>query len=97
MADLLPIMDVAHNMILSKRGDISIVFKVALPEIFTLSDANYETMHQSFIKAIKILPKGTIFHKQDFLSALPINRVFPKGIKIFFPEAVIYILMSGLI
>ncbi len=66
LQEIIPIMDVEHDCILSKQGDISIVFKVLLPEIFTLSDENYESLHQSLIKAIKVLPKETVFHKQDW-------------------------------
>jgi hypothetical protein len=36
--DLIPIMDVEHDCILSKQGDITVVFQADLPEIFTLSD-----------------------------------------------------------
>ncbi|WP_347052274.1 TraG family conjugative transposon ATPase [Flavobacterium olei] len=64
--DVLPIMDVQHDCILSKSGDITVVFKADLPEIFTLSDQEYEAFHQSWIKAVKILPKFTVFHKQDW-------------------------------
>jgi conjugation system TraG family ATPase len=64
--DVLPIMDVQHDCILSKQGDITVVFKADLPEIFTLSDQEYETFHQSWIKAIKILPKFCVLHKQDW-------------------------------
>lgn len=64
--DVLPIMEVQHDCILSKHGDITVVFKADLPEIFTMSDQEYEAFHQSWIKAIKILPKFTVFHKQDW-------------------------------
>jgi conjugation system TraG family ATPase len=64
--DILPIMDVEHDCILSKQGDITIVFKAELPEIFTMSDQEYESFHQSWIKAIKVLPKFCVFHKQDW-------------------------------
>ncbi|MBZ4033838.1 TraG family conjugative transposon ATPase [Flavobacterium sp. 17A] len=64
--DVLPIMDVQHDCILSKQGDLTVVFKADLPEIFTMSDQEYEAFHQSWIKAIKILPKFTVFHKQDW-------------------------------
>ena len=66
MMDLLPIMDVEHDLILSKQGDITIGYEVTLPEIFTLSNDDYETFHQTWIKAIKVLPKQTVFHKQDW-------------------------------
>lgn len=64
--DILPIMDVEHDCIMSKSGDVTIVYKAELPEIFTLSDQEYEAFHQAWIKAIKLLPKYTVFHKQDW-------------------------------
>ena len=66
MEDFLPIMAVEHDCILSKQGDVTVVFKAELPEIFTLSDQEYEAFHQSWIKAIKVLPKFCVFHKQDW-------------------------------
>lgn len=66
MENVLPIMDVEHDCIISKFGDITIVFKCELPEIFTLSDQEYEAFHQSWIKAVKVLPKFCVFHKQDW-------------------------------
>ncbi|MBV4358795.1 TraG family conjugative transposon ATPase [Pinibacter aurantiacus] len=66
LQDILPIMDVENDCILSKQGDICITFKLLLPEIFTLSGENYEALHQAFIKAIKVLPAGSVLHKQDW-------------------------------
>jgi len=66
MDEILPIMDVQHDCILSKQGDITVVFEVALPELFTLSDQEYEAFHQNWVKAVKILPKFTVMHKQDW-------------------------------
>ncbi len=70
MEEILPIMAVEHDCILSKSGDITVAFRVELPEIFTLSAGEYEVLHQAFIKAIKTLPPGSVFHKQDWF----INR-----------------------
>ena len=64
--DILPIMDVEHDCILSKQGDVTVVYKAELPEIFTLSDQEYEAFNQAWLKAIKLLPKFTVFHKQDW-------------------------------
>ncbi|WP_163397481.1 TraG family conjugative transposon ATPase [Flavobacterium fluviatile] len=66
MEEQLPVMVVEHDCILSKQGDVTIVFKAELPEIFTLSDQEYEAFHQSWIKALKVLPKFCVFHKQDW-------------------------------
>lgn len=66
MEEILPIMAVEHDCIVSKQGDVTVVFKAELPEIFTLSDQEYEAFHQSWIKAVKLLPKHSVFHKQDW-------------------------------
>ena len=66
LEDILPIMDVENDCILSKLGDLTVVFKAELPEIFTLSDQEYEAFHQTWVKAIKVLPVFTVFHKQDW-------------------------------
>ncbi len=76
--DILPIMDVEHDCILSKQGDITVVFKVELPEIFTLSDQEYEAFHQAWIKAIKLLPKHSVFHKQDWFINAKYEADFTK-------------------
>jgi conjugation system TraG family ATPase len=63
---ILPIYKVENNCILSAQGDITIAYEVTLPEIFTLSDRDYEAYHQTWVKAIKVLPQHSIFHKQDW-------------------------------
>jgi conjugation system TraG family ATPase len=66
--NIFPLFGVEHDSILSKQGDITIAYEVTLPELFTLSDHEYEALHQTLIKAIRILPKHTIFHKQDWFT-----------------------------
>jgi len=63
---ILPVGSVEHGCILSRQGDITVGFKVTLPEIFTLSDREYEAYHQAWVKAIKLLPEACVFHKQDW-------------------------------
>lgn len=65
---IMPISTVEHDVIGSAQGDITIAYEATLPEIFTLSDRDYEAYHQSLIKAIKLLPTGSIFHKQDWFT-----------------------------
>ncbi|MFV8347573.1 TraG family conjugative transposon ATPase [Flavobacterium sp. ZB4P13] len=76
--DILPIMDVEHDCILSKQGDVTVVFKAELPEIFTLSDEEYEAFHQAWLKAIKLLPKFSVFHKQDWFIDSTFQADFTK-------------------
>lgn len=77
--DLLPIYKIEHNCILSRQGDITVGFKVSLPEIFTLSDRDYESYHQSWVKAIKLLPQHSVFHKQDWFCAGIYKSDFGNG------------------
>ncbi|HEK19755.1 MAG TPA: TraG family conjugative transposon ATPase [Bacteroidetes bacterium] len=65
---IMPISTVEHNSIISAQGDITIAYEAILPEIFTLSDRDYEAYHQTLIKAIKLLPVNSIFHKQDWFT-----------------------------
>lgn len=64
-----PIYKVEFDCIVSKAGDITVAFEARLPEIFTLSDQEYEALHQILVKAIKVLPEESIFHKQDWFIA----------------------------
>jgi conjugation system TraG family ATPase len=66
LENIFPILGVDRDCILSKTGDITLAYRVQLPELFTLSDAEYEAFHQAWIKAIKILPKHAVLHKQDW-------------------------------
>ena len=66
LSEILPLYGVEHDAILSKTGDVTLVFKVELPELFTLSNEDYEAFHHSWIKAIKVLPAHCVLHKQDW-------------------------------
>jgi len=83
IAEILPIMGVEHNSILSKLGDVTIAYEVTLPELFTMSDQEYEALHQALIKAIKILPRHTVFHKQDWFTETKYAADFSKDDKSF--------------
>jgi conjugation system TraG family ATPase len=68
LKDILPILAVEQDRILSKQGDITVGFEAQLPEIFTLSNEEYEAFHQAWIKGIKILSRHSVFHKQDWFT-----------------------------
>jgi len=71
-----PVWKVEKDCILSKSGDITACFRLTLPEIFTLSKQEYETMHATWIKAIRLLPPGCILHKQDWFRKLKYQATF---------------------
>lgn len=61
-----PLWAVEDDWLISRKGDITIGFELQLPELFTLSAPEYTQLEQNWIKAVKLLPPGTILHKQDF-------------------------------
>jgi conjugation system TraG family ATPase len=75
---VLPVYKVENDLLLSINGDITLAYEVSLPEIFTLSNDEYEAFHQAWIKAIKILPRHSVFHKQDWFIADKVKADFEK-------------------
>src|SRR4051812_22704505 len=68
LKDLLPILGIEQDCILSSMGNVTLAYEVTLPELFTLSDSDYEAVHQAWVKGIKVLPKHTVLHKQDWFT-----------------------------
>jgi len=66
---VLPIYKVEGGCILSRGGDFTVAYELTLPEIFTLSVGEYEALHQLWIKAVKSMPRHSVFHKQDWFTA----------------------------
>jgi len=61
-----PLLAVEHGCIISKDADITVAFRVDLPELFTVTSAEYEAIHAAWVKAVKVLPNYTVVHKQDW-------------------------------
>ncbi|KGN79865.1 conjugal transfer protein TraG [Porphyromonadaceae bacterium COT-184 OH4590] len=61
-----PLFAVEHDCIISKDADITVAFQVELPELFTITHQEYEAIHSSWAKAVKILPEYSVVHKQDW-------------------------------
>jgi hypothetical protein len=61
-----PLLSVEHDCIISKDAEITVGFKVTLPELFTVTSTEYEAIHSTWLKAIKVLPDFSIVNKQDW-------------------------------
>lgn len=61
-----PLLAVEENCIVTKDADVTVAFRLELPELFTVTSEEYEAMHGAWHKAIKVLPHYTIVHKQDW-------------------------------
>ena len=60
------LLTVENDCIISKDADVTVAFRVELPELFTVASTEYEAIHSAWAKAIKVLPNYCIVHKQDW-------------------------------
>ena len=61
-----PLLAVEEGCIISKDADITVAFRVDLPELYTVTSAEYAAIHSAWVKAIKVLPTYSVVHKQDW-------------------------------
>lgn len=87
LIEVIPIYKIENDCILSKQGDITVGFEVTLPEIFTLSSSDFETIHHSWVRAIKLLPNHTVLHKQDWFVESRYQADFSKDEQSFLSRA----------
>src|ERR1700734_1233513 len=66
LSERLPILEIDDDCILSKRGEVSIVYELFKPELFSLSAQELVTQHQAWMKAIRLLPYGVTLTLQDW-------------------------------
>jgi len=62
----LPFLSVEDGCIVSKDADVTVCFRVTLPELFSVTSSEYEAIHAAWVKAVKVLPDYSIVHKQDW-------------------------------
>lgn len=79
-----PLLSVEKDCIISKNADITAVFKVELPELFTVTSKEYEIIHSTWVKAIKVLPDYSIIHKQDwFIEENYVPDIYKENVDFF--------------
>ena len=61
-----PLLAVENGCVVSKEADVTVAFRVELPELFSVTGSEYEAIHSAWHKAVKVLPEYSIVHKQDF-------------------------------
>jgi conjugation system TraG family ATPase len=66
LSQLLPILEISDDGIVSKTGEYSIAYELTKPEIFTLSSSDFDIYHEAWVKAIRLLPLSSILHLQDW-------------------------------
>lgn len=54
------------GIIYTKNADIAVAFEVTFPEIFCVSEHNYQLCFDALLQGVKNLGEGYLIHKQDF-------------------------------
>ena len=51
-----PLLAVENGCVVSKEADVTVAFRVELPELFSVTGSEYEAIHSAWHKAVKVLP-----------------------------------------
>ncbi|WP_299603951.1 TraG family conjugative transposon ATPase [uncultured Aquimarina sp.] len=74
-----PIYAVENDLIISKNGDITVGYKLQLPQIYSLDKESINRINQLFDKIIRSLPENTIIQKQDYFFVDKIKEAVTQG------------------
>jgi conjugation system TraG family ATPase len=66
--DFHPILDIQGHIVFANNGNLVLCYSIRNPEIFSLSQKDFEDIHGTWFQAFKSLPVDTIIHKQDVYS-----------------------------
>lgn len=56
---------VEENKVIGSRGDLALGYKIEYPEKYSQSEEDFETMHTTWVRALRNVPTGTIVVKSD--------------------------------
>ena len=56
-----PLLAVENGCIVSKEADVTVAFRVELPELFSVTGSEYEAIHSAWHKAVKVA--AGVFHR----------------------------------
>ena len=60
-----PILDIQEHIFFANNGNVLLCYKADLPEIYSLSESDFNDIHGAWFQAFKSLPTGTVIHRQD--------------------------------
>ena len=53
-----PILEVEHDCIISKEADVTVAFRVTLPEVFSVSSTEYEARLRKKFRLLPVMMKN---------------------------------------
>ena len=60
-----PILDIQDHVVFANNGNVVLCYKSLLHEVYSLSDSNFDELHDIWRQSLKTLPVGSIVHKQE--------------------------------
>lgn len=66
ISKIFPIQSIEQGFLINGNEDITAGYRIMLPEIFSLSKDEFESINQGFADALCMLPVGVTVHKQDY-------------------------------
>ena len=63
--EIIPVMVVKDDVVVSRRGDLTVGWELSLPVACSLSEDDYDALISRFYEAVRKLPPWTVVHRQD--------------------------------
>ncbi|WP_340200113.1 TraG family conjugative transposon ATPase [Ascidiimonas sp. W6] len=79
ISKILPIYAVENDLLISKKGDLSVVYKLRLPQIYSLDKDSIANINEIFDKVIRSLPEDTVIQKQDYFYVDKVDGAIAKA------------------
>ena len=73
--DIIPVMAVKDNVMISRRGDLTLGWELTLPPAFSMMEDEYDAVTMRLYEAVRKVQPWTIIHRQDVYTY---DRYVPK-------------------
>ncbi|MBL3658414.1 TraG family conjugative transposon ATPase [Fulvivirga sediminis] len=79
---IFPIYSVEQDLLVSKFGDVSLVYELKMPQIYSLDKEAMDQINSIVDKMIRSLPAGTVLQKQDYFFVTSLKDPIADGTNI---------------
>ncbi len=60
-----PLLGVKDDVILNKRGELTVGWELTLPPVYSLRERDYSALNECIMSAVRVLPAWCVVHRQD--------------------------------
>ncbi len=76
---IFPIYTIEKDLLISKFGDVSLVYELKMPQIYSLDREAMDRINLTIDKLIRSLPPGTVWQKQDYFFVTNLKDPITEG------------------